>query len=54
MTQARDYLEALYLDRFNNYLTDTLFAEHNGMTEAQALELLAIAKSVYESQHPEA
>lgn len=52
--QARDYLIDLYLDRFNNYLTTELFAEHNGLTDSEALDLLVLARKVYNHKHPEA
>jgi hypothetical protein len=54
MTNARDYLIALYLDYTNNYLTLTKFAEHSGLHEDQARQLLAIAQNVFNSDHPEA
>lgn len=50
----RDYLNSVYLDYFNNYLTVDKFAEHNGLTYSEALELLKVAKSCHENPHPEA
>lgn len=50
----RDILIETYLDRINNYLTDAKYAEHNGLTERQATELLALALQVWQSPHPEA
>ena len=49
----RDTLINTYLDYLNNYLTIAKFAEHNGITEAQGATLIALAKSVFESVHPE-
>lgn len=54
MKTARDYLIECYLDFFNNYITVEKWAEHNGMTIPDAVELLALAKSVTNKQHPEA
>ena len=51
---ARQYLTTHYLDYRNNYLTVAVFAEHNGLTEQQATNLLAIAKDVFYSNHPQA
>lgn len=51
---ARTYMRAAYLDYFNHYLTAEKFAEHNGLTLGQARALLAVAKDVHESPHPEA
>lgn len=53
-TTARSLLEALYLDYFNNYLSVEKYAEHNGLTTEQAEAVLRLARSVHESQHPEA
>jgi hypothetical protein len=50
---ARTQLINLYLDRVNNYLTDAVFAEHNSLSIEHATALLALAKSVFESKHPE-
>lgn len=50
---ARTYLQALYLDYFNNYLSAAKFGEHNGLDEYTAKSLIAIAKHVYNSPHPE-
>jgi hypothetical protein len=50
---VRNTLIETYLDRFNNYLTDEKYAEHNHLTLEQAKTLLALAKQVFESKHPE-
>lgn len=51
--QARDYLLALYLDWRNNYLSFATFAEHNGLTEDEAVDIIALAERVAEHDHPE-
>lgn len=50
----RDILIDAYLDRVNNYLTDAVYAEHNGLTPEQASALLALAKEIFNTPHPEA
>jgi hypothetical protein len=54
MKNARTYLENLYLDWRNNYLSIDVFAEHNGITKEQAEALLKIAKDVSGTAHPDA
>jgi hypothetical protein len=54
MQNAREYLEALYLDWYNNYVGISTFAEHNGLTDDQASILIDLARSVYYSKHPDA
>jgi hypothetical protein len=51
---ARKYLEHIYLDWVNNYLTVEGFAEDLGITMKQAVTLIKIAREVFESDHPEA
>jgi hypothetical protein len=51
---ARDYLAEVWLDWHNNYLSAEVFAEHNGITPEQARKLLAVARSVFDSKHPDA
>ena len=53
MQNARDYLAQLYLDMVNNYLSLEKFAEHNGITEEQAADLYQLAKSVFNTEHPD-
>lgn len=36
-----------YLDWFNHYFTISVFAEHNGLTEETARQLLEIGKQLY-------
>ena len=42
------------MDYVNDYLTVETFAEHNGLTDDEAKELLALAKKVALHPHPEA
>lgn len=51
---ARDYLTAVYLDWRNNYLTAAKFAEHNGLTTQQALDLIELAREIANTEHPDA
>ena len=50
----RQNLIDIYLDFVNNFLTVDFFAEHYGLTYNQAFKLLEVARSVLESNHPEA
>jgi hypothetical protein len=54
MSIYRDNLIDIYFDYVNNYLTVDRFAEFNGLTVEQAVELIAQAREVAESEHPEA
>lgn len=49
----RDCLINAYLEYVNNYLTVAKFAEHNGLTEAQAVTIIAIGKELHSTPHPE-
>lgn len=49
----RKTLETIYLDWYNNYLTVECFAEHNGLTNAQAATLINLARDVANSEHPD-
>ena len=40
-------LRELYLDYVNNYLTVAKFAEHNGMTNAQAHAIIDIGRELH-------
>jgi hypothetical protein len=51
---TREKLEAEYLDYINHYLTVEKFAEHRGLEVAEAQMLIALAKSCFENNHPEA
>lgn len=50
----RDRLVNAYLEYINNYLTVAKFAEHNGLTEDQAVIIIAIGKELHSTPHPEA
>ena len=54
MTQAREYLIDIRDDYRNNYLTVEKFAEHNGLTDKEACQLLDLARAVVSHAHPEA
>jgi hypothetical protein len=49
----RETLIETYLDYRNNYLTVEKWAEHNGLTAMQGHKLIALAREVFETQHPE-
>ena len=49
----RQSLRALYLEWVNDYLTIEKFAEDHGLYESEADALLAVAKSCFETNHPE-
>jgi hypothetical protein len=51
---SRTYLESVWLDYFNNYLTHEKYADHHHMTTEQATELLKLARNVYETANPHA
>ena len=53
MKTMRTILENVYLDIFNNYLSIEKYAEHNGITVEQAKILNALAKDVFNSEHPD-
>lgn len=53
MIPAREALIGMYLDWVNNYLSLELWAEHNGMSLAQAEQLMYVAREVHETPHPE-
>ena len=50
----RDILINAYLDYINNYLTIERYAEHNGLTRSEALDLMHLAQKVHFHPHPEA
>jgi hypothetical protein len=45
---AYDKLLEIYLDWVNNYLTLSVYAEKNGLTEAEADTLLDLGKAIYD------
>lgn len=50
---AREILDWVYRDWVNQYLTVECFAEHNGLTTEQAQRLIALAREIHNSPHPE-
>lgn len=50
---SRESLIEIYLDWFNNYLSAETYAEHNGLEVEDASVLIRLARSVYNSQHPD-
>ena len=50
---ARDILNEVYLDYFNNYATIMTYADQHGLTEGQAGILIALARDAHNSKHPE-
>lgn len=54
MKSIREILSAQYVEFLNDYLTVSKFAEHKGLAEDQARQLIELGKSIYYSKHPEA
>lgn len=50
---AREILKEICRDYFNNYGTIMTYADQHGLTEAQAGILIALARDVETSEHPE-
>lgn len=50
---AREFLKNCYLDWCNNYITVERYAEDNELTVEQAQSLLALAKKVVDTPHPD-
>jgi hypothetical protein len=53
MLTTRQILMNIYADRRNNYLTIASFADCNGLTEDEAIELIVLSRKVFNSPHPE-
>lgn len=47
-TPAYKYLADLYLDWLNNYLTLSLFADHNGISKEEATILIDMGRNFHE------
>jgi hypothetical protein len=43
----------IYLDYWNNYLTPERYAECNGLRVHEAIKLIDLARSVFNTCHPE-
>jgi hypothetical protein len=54
MMTARTFLSILYMDWRNNWLSIDKFAEYHGLEPARAAELVALARLVFDSKHPDA
>jgi len=50
----RETLTAIYLDWLNNFASVAAFAECNGLHEDEAARLIALAREVYDTTHPDA
>ena len=50
----REQLAALYLEWRNNYLTIATWAEHHGLYDQEAADLLNVARQCHENPHPDA
>ena len=42
------FLQDIFLDWYNNYLTVELFAEHNGLTIKEATDLIYLSGSIHQ------
>jgi hypothetical protein len=51
---SREQLIAVYLDWKNNFLTIGGFADHYGLFDDEANELIRIARKAAERPHPDA
>ena len=49
---ARQYLSDIYLSWINDFLSVARFAEHHGLTEAQAADLITLARDIFNTDHP--
>lgn len=47
---SRDYLQAIYLDYINNFISYTGFAEYYGLSHGEAVQLIMTAKRVHEER----
>ena len=54
MPPLRTILLAYLTDYTNNYLTVDKFAGHNGLTPEHAAGLLALARQIHSTSHPDA
>lgn len=50
---TRERLACVYMDWKNNFLTITGFAEHYGLTDEEAADLINLARRCFENPHPE-
>ncbi len=50
---AREQLKAIYLQWVNDFLSVARFAEYHGITDAQAADLITLARDIFNTDHPE-
>jgi hypothetical protein len=48
MTNTQKFLQEMYLEYFNDYLTVDKFAEHKGITPHAACQMLKEGKAIHE------
>lgn len=51
---ARQSLNDIYLSWLNDFLSVERFAEYHGITDAQAADLITLARDIFNTDHPEA
>ena len=51
---ARQYLSDVYLSWVNDFISVAAFAEYHGITDAQAADLITLARDIFNTDHPEA
>lgn len=51
--EFRTVLINVYLEWVNNYISPSKFAEHHGLTVAEAIALINLSREVSEHPHPE-
>ena len=51
---ARQYLSDIYLSWINDLPRVAPFADHPGITDAQAADLITLARDIFNTDHPEA
>jgi hypothetical protein len=49
----REQLSKWFLDYMNNFCTVAGFAEHYGISEIQAKQVLELGRAIHNSPHPE-
>jgi hypothetical protein len=52
--KTREAIIADYLDYVNNYLSAALWGEHRGLSEVEAMRLLAVYGDIFNDRHPDA
>ena len=50
----RDQLIDVYMDWLNDYLTIEVYADHHSLSVNEANTLIELARSVFNSPHPDA